>query len=460
MKILLTLLLTLAPGLAYNASALSVDFEGQSYKSDTGVAAVSKAKGSAPAAQKARPSAPKKWTVMVFMNAKNNLELAGLYNVNQMESVGSSKDVNIVAELGRMKGQAQGDTDLDGDWTGARRILVQKDNDEEKITSPVVDKLEKVDMGDYKRLVDFISWSKKNYPASRYMLIIWNHGSGWMDPRQSKGGSKGISFDDETGNYIRTMQIGQALREAGKVDVLAFDACLMQMGEVAAEVKDNTEVIIGSEETVPGLGYPYNAWVAALVKNPDMTNTTLGRTIVAAFKAFYDGSKQNAQLSAIRSVRFAEFETKAKAFADAAKAVNEPEAFKAARAGVIRYDAVGADSDPAMTISFYGDLSQYARLLSENLKGTDEKTAALKTAAADLQRFIARDLVIVTGGSNKNRAGHEMSESRGIGVYLPPAETRIAQERLEGIFEGSYGNFAFAKSTGWHDFVTFLYGIK
>ncbi len=47
-----------------------------------------------------------------------------------------------------------------------------------------------------------------------------------------------------------------------------------------------------------------------------------------------------------------------------------------------------------------------------------------------------------------------------LGVYLPPAETRIAQERLEGIFEGSYANFAFAKDTGWHGFVTFLYGIK
>jgi len=39
-------------------------------------------------------------------------------------------------------------------------------------------------------------------------------------------------------------------------------------------------------------------------------------------------------------------------------------------------------------------------------------------------------------------------------------ESRIAQERLEGIFEGKYTDFAFDKASGWHDFVTFLYGAK
>src|SRR3989339_1466776 len=127
---------------------------------------------------------------------------------------------------------------------------------------------ENVDMGDYKRVVDFVAWAKTNYPAKRYMLIIWNHGSGWMDP---KGSPKGISFDDETGNYIRTPQIGLILKEAGKVDILAFDACLMQMAEVAYEVKDNAQVIVGSEETVPGLGYPYGLFLGAMAKRPNLT---------------------------------------------------------------------------------------------------------------------------------------------------------------------------------------------
>ena len=455
-KIIIATIFTLAAAAAASAAEVRTDFGGRTASGLSAPAVSAPAPAGAP---KAAP-APKKWTVMIFVNAKNNLELAGLYNVNQMEKIGSDANVNILAEMGRMKGQ-EGDTDLDGDWTGARRLYIQKDADEEKITSPVVDKVEKVDMGDYKRVVDFVLWAKKNYPARRYMLVLWDHGSGWMDPQQKpKDDAKGISFDDETSNYIRTKQIGAILKEAGNVDVLAFDACLMQMAEVAFEVKDNTKVIIGSEETVPGLGYPYSLFLGALAKKPDMGNDEFGSTVVAAFKMFYDAVKKGAQLSAIRSDKLDGFGVKVKALAAAANGLAEPEAFKMARAGVIRYDMVGAGSDPAMTISFYGDAHQYAGLLSLGIKGTDEKAAAVKAAAADLQKYIDRELVIVTAASGKNRVDRDLSESHGISLYLPPAEVRIAQERLEGIFEGKYSDFEFDKATGWHDYVTYLYGIK
>ncbi len=455
-KIIIAALFSLTAVTSAPAREADLDLGGRTSKAAPAVSAPAPA--AAPQAE--TKAAPKKWTVMVFVNAKNNLELAGLYNINQMEKVGSDANINILAEIGRMKGQ-EGDTDLDGDWTGARRLYIKKDADEEKMTSPVVDSVAKVDMGDYKRVVDFVLWAKKNYPARRYMLILWDHGTGWMDPQQKPNdAAKGISFDDETNNYIRTKQIGAILKEAGKVDVLAFDACLMQMGEVAFEVKDNTKVIIGSEETVPGLGYPYSLFLGALARKPDMGNDEFGKTVVAAFKMFYDAVKKGAQLSAIRSDKLDGFGAKLKAFSTAANGLAEPEAFKTARAGVIRYDMIGAASDPAMTISFYGDAHQYAGLLSLGIKGTDEKAASVKAAAADLQNYIDRELVIATGASGKNRVDRDLAESHGISLYLPPAEVRIAQERLEGIFEGKYADFEFDKATGWHDYVTYLYGIK
>jgi len=65
----------------------------------------------------------KEWTVMVFVNAKNNLESYGLKDVNEMEMVGSTDKVNIIAELGRISGYSS----EDGDWTGCRRLYVTKD---------------------------------------------------------------------------------------------------------------------------------------------------------------------------------------------------------------------------------------------------------------------------------------------------------------------------------------------
>ncbi len=459
MKKLLSALILLAAPAILSAGPMKLDFAGNSYSGDNPVAPAVAVKAAAVTPAKA---APKKWTVMVFVNAKNNLELAGLYNVNQMEKVGSDANINILAEMGRMNGQAQGDTHLDGDWTGAQRIFVKKDNDENVITSPVIEKLAKVDMGDYKRVVDFVKWAKKNYPAQRYMLVLWDHGSGWMDPQQTTNPQKGISFDDETNNYIRTKQIGAILKEAGGVDVLAFDACLMQMGEVAFEVKDNTKVIIGSEETVPGLGYPYAAFLGALAKNPGMTNESFGKAVVASFRAFYTANAKPTQLSAIRSDKLNDLALKIREFSAAAKDAGQPEALKAGRAGVLRYDMIGAASDPKMEISFYGDLHQYAGLVAAAMKGDAlaTKAADVKAKAAALQTFIDRDLVIANGTTGVNRVGRNMSDSRGISVYLPPVNPAIAQARLESIFEGKYTDFVFDGATNWHDYVTFLYGVK
>ena len=43
-----------------------------------------------------------------------------------------------------------------------------------------------------------------------------------------------------------------------KLDVLAMDACLMTMIEVAWQVRGHASVLVGSEEEEPGDGWPYN----------------------------------------------------------------------------------------------------------------------------------------------------------------------------------------------------------
>jgi hypothetical protein len=436
--------------LASGARALELDFAGAGHKAAPAPAAA------APAELPGTRTA-KEWTVMVFINGKNDLEMAGLYNMNQMEMVGSDANINIVVEYGRMNGQA-GDTAEDGNWTGVRRYFVTRDADPNKVTSKVVQNDSYADMGDYRRAVDFVKWAKKNYPARRYMLVLWDHGSGWMDPKKAKGDAKGISFDDETGNYIRTKQIGQILREAGPVDLLDFDACLMQMGEVAYEVKDYTKVIVGSEELVPGMGHPYGMYLDVLAQKPTMSTEELGAYIVECFYKFYEYHKNPVQLSAIRSAKLNMLATKTREFAQLALNANDPAALKAAKAGVIRYDALGEQTDPKMTLSFYGDLHQFAGLVAANLKPGNMYASSLKSKAADLQKFIDNELVIYNRAYGKNRVGRPLSESRGISVYLAPADEKLPQAALEGIFEGGYNNFEFSKVTGWHQFVTAMYG--
>ena len=198
-----------------------------------------------------KPQTVKEWTVMVYMNGKNDLEVAGLMDVNEMEMAGSGKSLNIITETGRMNGQ-ENDVTMDGNWTGSRRFYITEDSDYNEVKSRVIQSFDKVDMGDWKHLVDFAKWGMKNYPARHYALIVWNHGSGWVTDKDIPV-NKGISYDYETKNHISTPELGAAMKEIGKVDILAYDACLMHMAELLYEVKDYA-LRGGLGETVPGTG--------------------------------------------------------------------------------------------------------------------------------------------------------------------------------------------------------------
>ena len=242
-----------------------------------------------PATAAEKAATDKEWTIMVFINAKNNLERFGMLDMNEMEMIGSTDKVNVVTELGRINGYDSSD----GNWVSSRRYLVKKDNDFKKITSPIVQDLGKVDMGDYKHLVEFTNWAKATYPAKRYMLIVWNHGAGWIKSR-GMNDPKGISYDDETGNHITTPQFGLAMKAIGKIDVIGTDACLMQMPEVNYEIKDYVDYIVASEETEPGDGYTYNLMLGPLVAKPTMLGAELGKLTVDAYANHY-GSQDHTQ---------------------------------------------------------------------------------------------------------------------------------------------------------------------
>lgn len=427
-----------------------------------------------PASAKAKVSKDgeqKEWTVMVYVNAKNNLESAGLYNVNQMEMVGSNDKMNVVVELGRMKGQ-DGDDATDGDWTGSRRYYITSDfkpadNSQEavqnaykesmgKINSPVVQELPRVDMGDWKHAVDFVKWARSNYPAKKYMLVLWDHGSGWFDsqratkmPKKAAKRSRMISSDDETKNFIGTKQIPMILQEAGNVDVLGYDACLMQMGEVAYEVASYTKYIVASEELEPGYGQDYTTFIGTLAENPSASALDVSKYWVEAFGAFYQTYysqiKQSATCSAVDTARLEGFKAKADALATAIMATTDIPALKTAKNKVLRFGEFGPQ-DPTRVITTYADAYDFALLLSENTK--DER---VKAAGKDLMDYITGGLVVANVGVGVDEpSGADMTRARGISLNVARVRNDITVEQVEDrIFGNKYTDMDFASSTQW-----------
>jgi len=109
----------------------------------------------------------KQWTIMVYLAGDNNLDGAGVTDLEEMKKVGSTDQVNILAQF-----------DRSGANVATKRYYIRKGGTTAK---DVVGNLGETNMGDPKVLENFVQWGIKTYPARRYMLVLWNHGSGWDD---------------------------------------------------------------------------------------------------------------------------------------------------------------------------------------------------------------------------------------------------------------------------------------
>ncbi len=396
------------------AFAVEADFDGRSPVLSAASAAAEGFVPAAPPAARAGDPAVREWTVMVFVNAKNNLERFGLRDVNEMELAGSTDKVAVVAELGRTAQY----TAAEGGWKGARRYLITKDTDTAAINSPVLRDADYLDMGDYRSVIDFAKWAKAAYPAKKYMLVIWNHGSGWE--RSGAAGGRWISTDEQTGHRISTPQLAAILKEIGGVDIYASDACLMQMAEVVYELKDHASYIVGSEETEPADGQPYDRLLGALGARPEMTPEELSRAMVDVYADYYEQWKQPTTDSYIRTAALPGLLKAANAFTAALTRSRDKAAAKAAAAGAQNFNA--PDNK---------DLYDLAELVTAKTRNAD-----VKTAGKTLLEYLTGTLI------GHSRVTHGCPKAHGLAVYLPPYEA-----------SGQYQELQWAKDSGWDEFI-------
>ena len=404
----------------------------------------------------------KEWTVMVFMNAKNDLsdsQLLGLVgkwaerDIKEMKEVGTSDKINIVVEHGA-KGK------------GSRRLLITKKGGLLSSGEKVYGEFPNADMGDYKRVVEFAQWSKKTFPARKYMLVLWNHGLGWIDPKMEQAPSdtgtsaKGILFDDETKNYVRTRQMGEMMKQIGYVDVLMQNACLQQMAEVLYEMKDHTGLFVGSEETMLAQGFDYTKLLNFMNGNPAFTDVQLSDFLMNWYKEFYAGGmnigpismpldKMGATLSTVRPAALNELPAYLDAFAGAVIRNNETEAVKAAVGNVIRFTSLDPANDKKKMIAAYADLYDFARIVGETTGKTETRRAAW-----NLMGFLKEKLVLRSVGLNGDAEnGYDYTKVGGLAINTT-MKIKTVPPQLEAIFETKYGELSLSKASQWDEFLT------
>jgi len=206
----------------------------------------------------AAPPARAKWTVMVYISGDNNLEDYVVKDIElELAPTGSSANVQVVALADRGPGY---DTSY-GDWQTTKLFHVTQGMTASSANA-VADWGER-NFGDKQTLIDFVSWTKANYPADHYALYFWGHGWNWHP---------GYVMQDDTNNDTLDMEeIEAALPSLGFIDMVGFDGCNMASIEVQMLWHGHATALAHSQEWVGWDGVEYDVVLAQLAANPNMT---------------------------------------------------------------------------------------------------------------------------------------------------------------------------------------------
>ncbi len=360
---------------------------------------------------------PKEWTLAVFMNADNNLDPFGDEDVAEMARVGSNDHLNVVVLHDRQGVGQAGRTTLEYIEPGKVNVVAE---------------LEETDMGDYRNLVGFMKTVKEQFPAEKYAMVVWNHGAGWKT--NGLPAYRGISFDETSGTHITTEEMGQAVKEisenlGGQIDVLISDACLMQMAEVAYPCIPFTRFIVGSEETEPAKGAPYDDILREWKEG--ITPAELSGLWARAFAASYNEGSQGkdfATQSVIDCARYPVFIEALNAFCQAIVDAKPRNEVLMARKTCMAF----ADRQNIDLFDFAGKLGEVTT------------NQPLKDACAALIKA-GKEAVPVNC-----TAGWAYDEAYGIAIYLP----------ITFMPEVTYRYLSFTKETKWLKFMLSMFGGK
>lgn len=194
--------------------------------------------------RKAKPS-KKEWALLAYIAGDNDLSDYGLVDIREMCRVGSSRRAHAAVQI-----------DTKGEHDGSVRYEISEPDWSGKAHRIVIERLPESDSGAPETLRGFLKWGFGRYPAKNRLVVIWNHGSGFRTVRRD------IAYD-ESGTSLDMPEITGVFRKAGigprsRIAVLGFDACLMNMLEIAHHFRNHASIIVGSQQTEPGDGWPYH----------------------------------------------------------------------------------------------------------------------------------------------------------------------------------------------------------
>lgn len=204
------------------------------------------------------------YTLMMYGCGGGNLDEAMEYNLYQVAGYGYSEKVHFTALMKYSK-PLQSEEGKEG----TRRFTMTPDGLKNEQAFEADYRLD-----DPQHLADFIVQAQKDFPASHYILVLWNHGDVFSIYDQPVDDSYASSarhlvYDDVTQQTISIFEQEEAYRlaeKAGaqKLSVLYWDVCMMNMIENLYQVRNHADYIMGAAHLTPESGGYYPELMHAL----------------------------------------------------------------------------------------------------------------------------------------------------------------------------------------------------
>jgi hypothetical protein len=281
--------------------------------------AAPKAADSKAAASKATATEAE-WTVFVYLAADNNLCEAGYQNIFEMSKVGSTRDLNIVCLFDDDKKDQSWFVKVDKNEDAASGKLKFKEWNLFQDKAIKAKAIPEVNSGDPSVLYSFLKKGMQLFPARKYFLLFWNHGSGFYTVGDAHAAENG-GFDADSDKAVTTgkfsaqrLQFIEAIKELDSIayddnsagdsltqielkavfeqlrkdtgrgfDIIGFDACLMNNVEVVSQLSPYAKVVIGSEESEPGAGWSYEGFLRPMAENPAISLEELSSALCKSY---------------------------------------------------------------------------------------------------------------------------------------------------------------------------------
>lgn len=300
------------------------------------------------------------WSVFIYLcgtDLESQKGFLASVNIDEMINADHSDAVTVVFQTG---GTAQWGYDID---PGKLQRFEVVDGgfvlrDEQALAS----------MGEADTLGDYLAWGVENYPADKYMCLLWNHGGGAVS---------GVAFDELFAyDSLNLDELAAGLSMAGaQFEVIGFDTCLMSTLETAAAIAPYGRYMVASEEIEPGTGWDYAAWLSRLSKNSAQTGLQLGRVICDTYyeKCKLAGSGDMVTLAVTDLAKIPELVVSFDAMAAEMKGVaEEPGQMQLFSQAIVRAENYGGNNDNEGYTNMV-DLGDLARLTKNVLPQTTQR---------------------------------------------------------------------------------------